>query len=236
VVKVLPQLDIIKRAALELFFPQKCIGCGKAGEILCRSCKKSFIRIVSPICPKCGKPQPDGIICPKCVSWRNNIDGIRSPFKFDGTLREAILQFKYKNLTCLAKPLAILLNEYMKYNPLSVQAIIPVPLNSKRLRERGYNQSDLLAKELSKLTSIPEDTGCLKRTKYVLPQAKTKSLEERLNNTYQAFSCINSRVRYSSVLLLDDVSTSGATLDACAKALKDAGVLSVWGLVLAREL
>jgi ComF family protein len=234
--KVLPQLNVFKRAALELFFPQKCIGCGKEGDILCYGCKKSLVRIVPPICPKCGKPQPDGIICPKCVNWQNNINGIRSPFKYDGSVREAILQFKYKHLTCLAKPLAILLNEYLKYNPLSVQVIIPVPLYSKRLRERGYNQSDLLAKELSKLTKLPEDRSCLKRVKYILPQAITKSLDERLNNVYQAFSCINSRIQYTNILLLDDVSTSGATLDACAKALKDAGALSVWGLVLAREL
>jgi ComF family protein len=236
VAEVLPQLVIFKRAALDLFFPQSCVGCGKEGDVLCRNCTKSFPRIVPPVCPKCGKPQPSGIICPKCVGWQNNIDGIRSPFKFEGVVREAIHQFKYKNIRCFTSPLAALLDEYLKKYPLSVQVIVPVPLHSKRLRERGYNQSDLLAHELSKLINLPVNINCLKRIKYHLPQARTKSLEERLNNVNQAFTCISTEMQKTNVLLIDDVSTSGATLDACAQALKMAGASSVWGLTLAREL
>lgn len=233
---MLPQLARFKRAALDLVFPQKCIGCGKEGDFLCSGCKKTLTRIMPPICPKCGKPQPSGIICSKCVSWRNNIDGIRSPFKFEGIIREVIHQFKYKNLRCLARPLAFLLNEYLKQNYLSVQLIVPVPLSSKRLRERGYNQSALLAEELSNITQLPRDISNLRRIKYNLPQAKTKSLEERLINVDQAFSSNGASIQNTNILLIDDVSTSGATLDACAEALKTAGASSVWGLVVAREL
>jgi ComF family protein len=233
---VLPQLVVFKRAALDLFFPQHCIGCGKEGQVLCHDCKKSFPRIIPPVCSRCGKPQASGIVCPKCVSLQNNIDGIRSPYKFEGVVREAIHQFKYKNIRCLAEPLAILLFEYLKLNPLPVQVIVPVPLNAKRLRERGYNQSDLLALKLGKLVNLPEDIDCLKRISYCLPQARTKSLEERLRNVNQAFTCVSSNIQGANILLIDDVSTSGATLNACALALKTAGAASVWGLVLAREL
>jgi ComF family protein len=236
VVKVLPQLTLIKRAALDLFFPQKCVGCGKEGSILCRDCNHSLTRIVPPVCPKCGRPQASEIICPNCVSWQNSINGIRSPYKYEGIIREAVHQLKYKNIRCLAGPLAGLLYDYLKTNPHSFQVIVPVPLSSKRLRERGYNQSNLLAKELSRLTDIPEDTNSLKRVKHVLPQVRTKSVEERYRNVDKAFICDGSKIQKVEVLLIDDVSTSGATLDACAKALKAAGSSSVWGLVLARDI
>jgi ComF family protein len=235
---VLPQSDTFKRAALDLFFPQYCVGCGKEGDILCRGCAKSLPRIMPPVCPRCGKPQPSAILCFKCVSWQSNIDGIRSPLKFEGVVREAIHQFKYKNIRCLAEPLAGLLSEYLNYHPLPVQAqvIVPVPLSSKRLRERGYNQSELLARELGKLVFLPVDNLSLKRIKYFIPQVSTKSLEERLNNVSQAFTCTGSTIQNTNVLLIDDVSTTGATLDACAQVLKAAGAVSVWGLAAAREL
>jgi ComF family protein len=236
VAEVLPQLSIFKKAALNLFFPQYCLGCGKEGEVLCRDCISAFYPLISPICPKCGKPQPGGILCSKCVNWRNYIDGIRSPFKFEGVLRDAIHQFKYKNIRCLAGPLSKLLFNYFQDNPILAEVIIPVPLHSRRLRERGYNQSALLATELSKVCGLPDDHDCLRRHIYLIPQVQTHSLDERRRNVDRAFVCLSSKLKYKNILLLDDVSTSGSTLDACAQALKTAGASSVWGLTLAREI
>jgi ComF family protein len=235
-VEVLPQLASFKRAALDLFFPQKCIGCGEEGAVICPQCRKYLAKIVPPICPICGKPQINGIICPVCLKWHHHIDGIRSPYRFEATIRETIHQLKYKNIRCLAEPLAVLLFNYLKRNPLDFDVIVPVPLHHKRLRERGYNQSDLLAQELSKLTYVPVVNDSLKRSKYLLPQAKTRSVEERRKNVELAFNCVNSKLVNSKVLLIDDVSTSGATLEACARALKATGAASVWAIVLAREL
>lgn len=177
-----------------------------------------------------------GIICPGCVSWHNSIDGIRSPFKFEGIVRQAVHQLKYKNLRSLAQPLAVQLKNYLIQNPLPGQVLVPVPLHPKRLKERGYNQSFLLAQELGKLLQSPVVDDCLARVKYKVPQAQTKSVGERLGNVKNAFSCFNSNLENTQVLLVDDVSTSGATLDACATALKAAGAISVWGIVLSREL
>jgi ComF family protein len=235
VVEVLPQLTAFKRVALDLLFPQKCIGCGKEGDILCLDCVESLPRIIPPVCPRCGKPQASEIVCPNCINQKYIIDGIRAPYIFKGIIREAIHEFKYKNIRCLAKPLALLLSQYISQNPISAGVIIPVPLHIKRLRERGYNQSDLLTKYLSKFTGIPYENHCLTRVKYILPQAKTKSVEERHKNLSDAFDCIQNGVKNNNVLLIDDVSTSGATLEACARALKSAGAVSVWGLVLARD-
>jgi competence protein ComFC len=189
-----------------------------------------------PVCPKCGQPQPSGILCPDCVSWLTHIEGIRSPFRFDGVIRQAIHQLKYRNLRALATPLAGLLNDYLTTSPIPGEVLVPVPLHPKRLRERGYNQSNLLARELSKLTSLPIVDDCPIRQRHAPPQARTSRVDERRSNVADAFTCHDQRLKNRQVLLIDDVATSGATVDACASALKASGATSVWALVLAREI
>jgi len=233
---VLPQLVKVKGMALDLLFPRWCIGCGKEGDFICRACCRLLPRIAPPLCPKCGKSQPSGMLCPGCVSWQSRIDGIRSPFRFDGVIRQAIYQLKYKNLRALAVPMAKLLNDYLSTNPVPSEVLVPVPLHQKRLRERGYNQSSLLAQELGKLAKLPVVGNCLTRQRHALPQVRTSTMEERWHNVADAFTCVDHRLQGKQVLLIDDVATSGATLDACAKALKAVGTISVWGLVLAREI
>jgi ComF family protein len=191
---------------------------------------------MSPLCPKCGRPQPSATLCPGCLSWQAEINGIRSPFRFEGVIRQAIYELKYRNLRAIAKLLARLLGDYLVSNPVPGEILVPVPLHPKRLRERGYNQSRLLAQELGKLTNLPVVDDCLVRQRHALPQARTSTVAERRSNVADAFSCRDQRLRGKQVLLIDDVSTSGATLDACARALKGAGAISVWGLVLAREI
>ena len=110
---VLPQLVKLTGMAFNLLFPQSCVGCGEGGSFICSSCRSSVSRIVPPLCPKCGKPQSGSSLCPSCIGWQTEIDGIRSPFRFDGVVRQAILQLKYRNLRALATPLAQLLNDYL---------------------------------------------------------------------------------------------------------------------------
>lgn len=189
-----------------------------------------------PLCPKCGRPQSSAILCSSCIGWQAEIDGIRSPFRFDGAIRQAIHQLKYGNLRALAELLAQWLNDYLVSNPVPGEVLVPVPLHHKRLRERGYNQSSLLSKELGKLTNLPVVDDCLIRQRYAAPQARTATVDERRSNVANAFLCRDRRLKNKQVLLIDDVSTSGSTLDACARALKEAGATTVWGLVLAREI
>ena len=234
---MLPQLTELKGVALDLLFPRFCVGCGKEGNFLCVSCENSLSRIEAPICLKCGRPQTNsGILCSSCANWQADIDGIRSPFQFEGVIRKAVHEFKYNNLHAITGRLARLLSDYLNANLLNYDVVAPVPLHSRRLKERGYNQSALLAKELGRLTGKTVNERSLIRTHYNLPQAKTSNVEQRRQNVVGVFACQNDELRHKHVLLIDDVSTSGATLNACASVLKAAGAKSVWGLTLAREI
>ncbi|OIP27394.1 MAG: amidophosphoribosyltransferase [Chloroflexi bacterium CG_4_9_14_3_um_filter_45_9] len=226
----------LAEAAVDFFFPKQCVGCGKMGDFLCSTCREKLPRLSPPICPKCGKPQASGIVCPSCRQRKAVIDGIRSPFLFDNVMRKAIHQFKYYNLKAISSCLAQFLADYLATNPLPGEVLVPVPLHPKRLKQRGYNQSSLLAREVSKLVNLPVIENCLIRAKQGQPQVKTTSVEERQKNVIDAFVGRDERVSGKQIILIDDVCTSGATLESCARALKNRGALSVWGLTLAREI
>jgi ComF family protein len=151
-------------------------------------------------------------------------------------MRQAIHELKYRNLRALAAPLAELLHGYLMNNPVPGEVLVPVPLHRKRLRERGYNQSGLLARELGKLAGLPVVDNCLVRRRPALPQVRAANVSERQSNVAGAFACRDGRLAGKQVLLIDDVSTSGATLNACAGAVKSAGAASAWGLVMAAEI
>ena len=170
-----------------------------------------------------------------CIGQPLTIDGIRSTFLFQGTVRQAILQFKYRHIKAMAAPLGQLLSEFLHSHPVQGDILTPVPLHPKRLRQRGYNQASLLAKELGQLAGLPVVEGPLVRVRDTVSQARTASATERRLNVQDAFTC-NQGLEGERVLLIDDVCTTGATLDACAIALKAAGASSVWGLTVAKEM
>ncbi|MFC2058995.1 ComF family protein [Chloroflexota bacterium] len=229
---LLPEL---KGALLDLLFPLHCLGCGAEGSLLCSSCSQALPRVGMPYCQHCGVSIEQGDLCTLCGSSPPAIDGMRSLFVFEGTIREAIHHFKYKRLKALAVPLGELLAEYIYSYPLDMDLLMAVPLHPKRLRERGFNQAALLAQELGKLSSIPVADNLLLRLRDTAPQARALSSDQRSSNVQTAFGC-RQRIDGVRVLLIDDVCTTGATLDACAVALKDAGACFVWGLTLAREM
>lgn len=233
---MLPPIAIFKRMALDLFFPQWCISCGREGDYICDACRKLLPAITPPICPGCGRPQSQAVICRGCSDDPLEIDGIRSPFIFEGVIRQTIHELKYRNLRALAPTLAGLLHEYLGKNPVPVDVLVPVPLHRKRLRERGYNQSALIAERLGRLRGLPVVTDCLIRHSYTPPQARSAGVSERHRNVADVFTCLDGRLSGRQVIVVDDVSTSGATLNACAGALKAAGAATVWGLAIALEL
>jgi ComF family protein len=206
------------------------------GSFLCPDCLRKLPRLVAPLCPKCGRPQASGIVCPSCRQRQIEIDGIRSLFRFDEVIRKAIHQLKYRNLKAISPCLSELLADYLRSNSLPGEALVSVPLHPRRLRERGYNQSSLLARDLASRIELPVFEDCLIRVKQAGPQARAADVEERRRNVADAFVCREEKVDGKQIILIDDVCTSGATLESCAVALKNKGAVSVWGLTLAREI
>lgn len=231
-----PQLSLqkVKTALLDILLPLRCVGCGKEGSLICPYCSESLPRVKLPLCLHCGTTVNEGNLCPACLNHPLAINGIRSAFMFQGVMRQPVLQFKYRQLKVMAAPLAQLLAEYLHSHPMIGEVLVPVPLHPKRFRQRGYNQASLLAKELSKIIGLPVEEDALIRVQDVAPQARTKSAAERRQNVRHAFAC-NKNMAGKQILLIDDVCTTGATLDACAIALKTTGASSVWGLTAARE-
>jgi predicted amidophosphoribosyltransferase len=169
---VLPPMAELKRIALDLLFPRYCIGCGREGDFICARCQKSLTFITPPICVKCGRPLLNGTKCGQCIDERIVIDGIRAPFAFEGLVRQAVHKLKYQNIRALASTFAMFLFDCMNKNTLSADVLLPVPLHTKRLRERGYNQSYLLAHELGMLCDLPVIDNYLVRCVNTPPQAQ----------------------------------------------------------------
>lgn len=173
-------------------------------------------------------------LCHPCRKAPLQIDGIRAVGYLEGTLRTAIHRFKYSNLRPLATPLGQLMAQYLLYNQLPVDVVVPVPLHSQRLKERGYNQAALLAKGITETLDLPLLDNALLRVKSTVPQVGLGARQRR-DNVKGAFHCADVDLKEQRVLLIDDVCTTGATLEACSLALRGSGVSAVWGLVLARE-
>jgi len=226
----------LRNALLDLIFPPRCAGCGQGDSLWCSACQAGVRVIRGPICSHCGRPLEslrDHPLCPQCRQSTLEIDGIRSAVIFEGPLREAIHHLKYRGKTSLAVPLGAFLSARWQADPLPADAIVPVPLHASRTRERGYNQSTLLAEQLSRASGLPLTESMLKRVRATTPQVTLNAAERKLN-VCDAFQASGEVARGRRVLLVDDICTTGATLEACSIALRQAGASSVWAMTLAR--
>ena len=167
------------------------------------------------------------------------LEGIRAPYLLEGVIRAAVHSFKYRNVRAAAPCLGRLLAKYLAANPLPGGLLVPVPMHPRKLRQRGYNQASLLARELGKATGLPVDEKLLHRTRNTPAQVQAVSRRERIENLAGAFACPGNVAGQTlvgkSLILVDDVSTTGSTLAACAAALKENGASMVWGLTLCKE-
>jgi len=232
---------------LYVLLPNTCVACRRDlsrqyQEPLCPICGNAVEPVGNLYCLRCGKPLPNGgAHCYQCrgskaVEFKCTI--IRSAVVFGPQVRGVVHAFKYADQPYLADYLAGWMNQYWeKYPDLAVaELILPVPLYRKKRKQRGYNQSELLARSLVKLRGLPLDTTSLIRARNT-PSQTQFGREGRLKNMSGAFSCVNPAVvKGKTVLLIDDVATTGATLEGCAQALKEAGAKKVIAYTLAREV
>jgi len=222
----------LRQALLDLLFPPRCVVCRRIGDWFCALCRQAIARIAPPICKSCGRPLAHSE-CPYCKKLPLRIDGTRAVAFFEGGLRAAIHAFKYSHRPELARPLGTLLGDYLAANPLPVDALVAIPLHPERERARGYNQSFLLAQVVGQLLDVPVWDKALLRTRHTRPQVELDAANRR-DNVHDAFSA-DERVTGARILLIDDVCTTGATMDACGLALQARAAKSVWGLAIARS-
>ncbi|HNY36091.1 MAG TPA: ComF family protein [Candidatus Pacearchaeota archaeon] len=223
------------KAIWDIIFPKKCISCGREGQYLCEDCL-SLISI-NPfeycLCEKMEKRN-------KCENCKNkNLDKIMSATSFDNKIvKDAIHKLKYGYIKDLSIPLAFLILSHLKTIDCQIDnsfVIIPVPMHIKKKRKRGFNQSEEIAKLISESTRIKLSTSLIK-TKETKPQMELNK-SQRIENIKNCFAITNKKeIENKTILLLDDVYTTGTTMNECAKVLKENGVKEVWGLSVAREI
>lgn len=233
------------RALLNFLLPPRCIVCGKVlseENGICPECFNQITFISAPYCKKCGLPFPNlndvdsHMLCPACLNNdRSKLSLVRSVLKYDNTSKRPILAFKFMDRTENAKVFASWLKiagkDIFNNKP---DLIIPVPLHYFRLVKRRYNQSALLAMELSRLTNVEADTNCLLRIKNTIPQTRFCG-RERINNVKKSFKVkYPEKIKGRRIVLIDDVMTTGSTLNECADALLAAGASKVDALTIAR--
>ncbi|MEW5768050.1 MAG: ComF family protein [bacterium] len=237
------------RLIVDFLFPSVCLICGRflkeeEKEAVCPKCWAEIQLIHPPWCERCGLPLApsfEGISAPLCRGCREGkrcFHQARAVGIYEGILRKTIHLFKFGQKEALARLLGGLMAEYPdQYWPeLKVDFILPVPLHRRRLRSRGFNQAELLSKIVSLNLNLPLLTGNLLRTRFTIPQIELTK-EQRLTNLKGAFKVRRrEEIEGRSLLLIDDVFTTGATMNECSRALLEAGAAKVYCLALARPV
>jgi ComF family protein len=222
-------------SALDWLYPPNCGGCGKTGTRWCASCHAGVEKISPPLCPVCGQKQPREELFPRCAKVLPRFSALRSWAIFEGNVRNALHQLKYRRNVGLGESLARPLLELVAKVKWEIDLIAPVPLGLVRLAERGYNQSSLLAKPLSLALEVPYRPRIRTRVRETRTQVGLTAAERRLNVS-GAFVARPDWATGRNVLVVDDVTTSRSTLEACAEALFTAGARQVYGLTFARAV
>lgn len=216
---------------------QYCLLCSSydGGHLgLCNACKHDLPWHTSAHCPQCGLSS-DGSICGSCLNSPPHFEITRSLFTYDFPLDSLLQHYKYKDMLHLAHTFARLFHQQKLSNLTNkIDLLIPMPMHQQRLQERGFNQALEIARVISKDTGIKLDFSSCQRTKLTPPQASLP-LKERIKNIRGVFSCMQG-LQGLNIALVDDVMTTGASLNELAKTLKQAGAAHVECWVIARTL
>jgi ComF family protein len=233
---ILPQnkgLQTASRPSIALL-AQDCLLCAATSDqdILCRACAADLPRLQQPLCPRCALPTANGEICGRCLARPPNYDSTLAVYRYDFPLDKLVQSFKYGHRLALGAYFGRQLAASSM--PIVADVIIPLPLHPERLCERGFNQALELARPVSKAWQVPIDATSCKRSRNTPAQADLP-WGERVKNIRGAFHC-SADFSGKRIILVDDVMTTGSSLDECARTLKLHGAAVVSLLVVARAL
>lgn len=216
----------------DALFPVECVTCGARDWWLCEACRLKIVWQTEQVCPICRVASPSGATCEACPS---ELDGVLVLAHYDGVLKKAIRAYKYNFARELGEELAEMLAVFfLEQSHFAAELlIVPVPLAARRLHWRGFNQAEILGAAIARLNSSELNSVDLIKHKETLAQAKL-SLDERLESLDDCFVWQGPDLRARTVMVVDDVMTTGRTLEAVASVLRAAGAREVWGVVLAR--
>jgi len=220
------------RVAVDLLFPPRCALCDRDGTLLCERCVAALRPADGRRCLRCWMPLRQGDLCAHCVAAPSAFAELRAAYVMEGGARRLVHGLKYDGLTSLAEPMGRLI--YERLGEEHADVVLPLPLHRSRERSRGYNQAALLAREIAWRAGLPFDTRAAWRTRATAPLVKTMHREERLAIVRGAFAASREAVEGRAILLVDDVVTTGATLDACSEALLASGAATVRCVTWAR--
>lgn len=222
--------------AADWLYPPVCAGCGRSGARFCTDCLSQVEVIQGSLCAFCGKKTPRGhSVCTRCSTGEVFVDGAVSWAVYGGVLREAIHALKYRQDIGLGEYFGTFLISLLKTRDWSYDLVLPVPISVERMKERGYNQSALLSKPIAEYSKVAHSTKTLLRVKETGTQVK-RSKVERDEYLRDAFSANPAKLKGKKVLLVDDIITTGSTINHCAKALKEAGANQVMAVAIAKTL
>jgi ComF family protein len=220
------------RLALRELLPARCGACGRFGEFLCAGCRAAMLWADGPRCEACWQ-RSGRRLCPRCEEYGAVCSAIRACCMYDGPAKQVVLGVKYAGHHALAAVMAEVMAERWSGFGLVADVVVPVPLHPRRRRERGFNQAALLADGLGRGLALPLDAVSLRRSRPTPPQARSSGADERRANVFGAFTCAVGPLSGRRALLVDDVTTTGATFTACGTALLEAGVAAVYGYAFA---
>jgi competence protein ComFC len=221
-------------SGFDWLFPPRCGGCGKEGKRWCDLCAESVQLITSPVCPICGGKQSVEKMCEGCISTPPSYVALRSWAAYAGPLRQAILRLKFQRDIAMGEILSRPLVTCLGKLNWPVDLVVPVPASLARLKKRGYNQVSLLARPVGLGLNIPYRSQALRKVRETRSQVGLTAEERRLN-VKDVFQAEQRTVKGRTVLVVDDITTTGSTIEECAKALCRAGARQVYGLTLARS-
>ena len=211
---------------LDWIYPPQCVSCGAPGTLLCPECRSKLQPVGEHYCSKCGKPLQKGKPCRLCAESVFHFRSCRAPYIYSGPAADMIKKLKYNNCLGLVPILSDLLLDFRGGPDWEVDLMLPVPLSDKRKAERGFNQSELIAKAFAKKAGIPFTARALMKIRHTAQQVGLNA-DERKENLTGAFAAESVLVKGKRLLLLDDVMTTGSTFSECSGVLLAAGARSV---------